>query len=209
MITNILSAVTGFIIHVVSNLGYLGIVFLMMVQTIAIPIPSEVIIPFAGFLASTGRFNIWLIALLGACGTALGGSAAYYIGYKGGRPLVEKYGKTIMVSEHDIAITDRFFARFGSSAAFLGQLLPIVRSFICFPAGIARVPFKKFIIFTFLGSFVWCLMLSFIGMKLGQNWADLHSRFQKFDYLVVALIIIGIIWWVWRHVKNRGVDKHG
>ena len=203
MIGSILGAVTNFIIHTISALGYPGVALLMAIQTIAIPMPSEVIIPFAGFLASTGRFNLWIIALAGGIGSVVGGSIAYYIGFKGGRPLVEKYGKAILISEHDLNIADKFFGRFGYWAAFFGQLLPVVRSFISFPAGISRVPYKKFVLFTFIGSFIWCLVLGFVGMKLGENWSSLRDVFKKFDVVIVVVIVIFIVWWVWRHFRNR------
>ncbi len=175
----------------------------MALQTMAIPIPSEVILPFAGFLASSGRFNIFLIALVGGLGSGIGSSLAYYIGYKGGRPLIIKYGKYILISHHDLDMTEKFFAKFGSVAIFIGQLLPIVRSFIAFAAGLAEEVFWKFILFIFLGSFLWSLMLAYIGMKLGDNWATLRDKFHNLDLLIVLVIIVGIVWWINRHVKNR------
>lgn len=204
--SSILTAVTSWIIHIISTLGYPGVGFLMALQTIAIPIPSEVILPFAGFLASTGRFNLFWIAVVGGIGSCVGASVAYYIGYIGGRPLVERYGKYIRISRHDLDITDKFFIKFAFWAVFIGQLLPLIRSFIAFFAGIAEMSLKQFLFYTFLGSFLWSLLLSYIGFKLGQNWSNLHSSFQKFDGLIVAIIVIGIIWWVWRHVKSRKLE---
>lgn len=203
MITTLLTIITNFIIQVISTLGYFGIVLLMAIQTMAIPMPSEVIMPFAGFLASTGRFNLVLIAIFGAIGSCVGSSVAYFIGYKGGRPLVEKYGRMILISEHDLNIADRFFNRFGALAGFVGMLLPVVRSFISFPAGISKTPIKKYLAFVFAGSFIWCLALAFVGMKLGENWVTLREKFKSLDYFIVVLIIIGGAWWVWRHLKNR------
>jgi len=205
MVSYLLSVITSFIIRVISTLGYPGVALLMAIQTIAIPMPSEVIIPFAGFLAGTGRFNVWLIALAGASGSAIGGSIAYGIGYKGGRPLVEKYGRMILISQNDLNIADKFFSRFGYWAAFFGQLLPVVRSFISFPAGISRVPFKRFAMFTFLGSFIWCLVLGFVGMKLGENWSSLRDIFKKFDVVIVIVVVVFILWWIYRHVKNNKI----
>lgn len=207
MITQLLSAVTNLIIQIISTLGYTGVFLLMSVQTVAIPVPSEVILPFAGFLVFTGRFNLFFIALIGGLGSCLGSSIAYWIGYKGGRPLVEKYGKAILFSEHDLQLTEKFFGRFGTWAGFFGMLLPVVRSFVSFPAGVAKVPLKKYLAFVFAGSFIWSLLLAYIGMKLGEHWVDLHSRFQKFDVVIVALIVLGIVWWVWRHIKNRKVGQ--
>jgi membrane protein DedA with SNARE-associated domain len=204
--TNILGALTNLIIHIISTLGYAGVGLLMALQTMAIPIPSEVILPFAGFLASAGRFNIFVIALMGGLGSCIGSSIAYYIGYKGGRPLVLKYGKYILISHHDLDMTEKFFAKFGSIAIFIGQLLPIVRSFIAFAAGLVEEVFWKFILFTFLGSFLWSLMLAYIGMKLGDNWATLRDKFHNLDLLIVLIIIVGIVWWVNRHIRNRNKE---
>jgi membrane protein DedA with SNARE-associated domain len=201
--TSILSAITNLIIHIISALGYTGVGLLMGIQTIAIPMPSEVIIPFAGSLVTSGRFTLIGIALTGGLGSSLGAAVAYFIGYKGGRPLVEKYGKFILISRHDLQMADDFFAKYGIRAAFLGMLLPVVRSFISFPAGISKVKFWKFEVYVFLASFIWSLALGYIGMKLGQNWMTLRDKFKGLDYVIVALIILGAVWWIWRHIKNR------
>ncbi|MBI5530824.1 MAG: DedA family protein [Candidatus Doudnabacteria bacterium] len=199
----ILSYITNLITHTISTLGYAGVGFLMAVQTVAIPIPSEIILPFAGFLVYTGKFNIWLVALSGSLGSCLGASIAYYIGFKGGRPLVEKYGKFIFISKHDLELADKFFAKYGALAAFLGMTLPVFRSFIAFPAGISKVPIKKFLLYVFAGSFVWSLLLSYLGMVLGANWVSLREKFKGLDYVILAVIILGAAFWVYRHWKNR------
>jgi membrane protein DedA with SNARE-associated domain len=205
MTSSILLAVTGFITHTISVFGYPGVAFLMAVQTVAIPMPSEVIIPFAGFLASTGRFSLLMISIVGAAGSSVGASIAYYIGYKGGRPLVEKYGRYILISHHDLALAEKFFARFGSAATFVGQLLPVVRSFIGLIAGVARENYKKFVLSVFLGTFIWCLVLGYIGEKLGENWGSLRDKFKGFDAAIVIVIVMVVILWVWRHLKHRKV----
>lgn len=174
----------------------------MAIQTMAIPMPSEVILPFAGFLATTGRFNFMALILSAATGSCIGASAAYFIGRHGGRPLVEKYGRIIFISRRDLEMTEKFFQKFGSWAAFFGQLLPVVRSFISFPAGIAKLKYWKFVLFTFVGSFFWSAALIFLGMKLGENWASLRNTFKKFDLAIVILLAVIIFWLVWRHVKN-------
>src|ERR1051326_591340 len=202
MLSQFLTSVTILIASTISTLGYPGVVLLMAVQTVAIPIPSEVILPFAGSLVFTGRFNLLLLAITGGVGSCIGASVAYYIGYKGGRPLVERYGKYILISRNDLDLTEKFFNRFEFFAVFFGQLLPIVRSFISFFGGIAKVDYKKFLLYTFVGSFLWSLLLGYIGMKLGQHWTDLHNRFQKFDALIVAIIVIGIVFWIYRHIKH-------
>jgi membrane protein DedA with SNARE-associated domain len=201
MISQILSVITNFIIHIISMLGYPGVGLLMAIQTIAIPMPSEVIIPFAGSLAAVGRFTLFGIALTGGIGSSIGASVAYFIGYKGGRPLVEKYGRYILISRRDLELADNFFARHGTKAAFFGMLLPVVRSFISFPAGISRVRFWKFAVYVFSGSFIWSLVLGYFGMKLGENWLALRDKLKGFDVAIVVLIVLGIIFWVYRHFR--------
>jgi membrane protein DedA with SNARE-associated domain len=205
MIFNILSSVTSLIVHVISTLGYPGVGILMAIQTIAIPMPSEVIIPFAGSLVTAGRFSLIGIALTGCLGSSLGAAVAYFIGFKGGRPLVEKYGKFILISRHDLQMADDFFAKHGTKAAFLGMLLPVVRSFISFPAGISKVKFWKFEVYVFLASFIWSLILAYIGFKLGENWMSLRDKFKSLDYIIVVLIVLGAVWWVQRHIRHSKV----
>ncbi len=207
MLSTILSAVTNFIISVISTLGYPGVALLMAIQTVAIPMPSEVIIPFAGYLAFTGRFSVPGIALAGAIGSVMGGSVAYFIGLKGGRPLVQRYGRHILISEHDLDLADKFFAKYGAAASFAGQLLPVVRSFISFPAGIARLAYWKFALYTFLGSFIWCLVLGSVGKALGENWASLRDRFHRLHTAVIAIIVISAAFWINRQIKARGKNK--
>ncbi len=203
--SHVLTSITNLIISIISNLGYAGVGFLMALQTAAVPIPSEVILPFAGFLVSSGRFNLFILSLVGGLGSCVGSSIAYFIGYKGGRPLVEKYGKYLLISHNDLNRSEKFFAKFGTVAIFIGQLLPIVRSFIGFVAGIAEENFKKFIISVFIGSFLWSLLLGYIGLKLGEHWGDLHGKFQKFDVVIVVLLVIFISVWAWRHIRQEKV----
>lgn len=174
----------------------------MAMQTVAIPIPSEVILPFAGFLASTGRFNIFVIAIVGGLGSSIGSGIAYYIGNKGGRPLVEKYGKYILMSSHDLDLTEKFFNKFGLAAIFIGQLLPVVRSFVGFFAGLAKENLKKFFVSVFVGSFLWSLLLAYIGEKLGSNWQSLKDKFHNLDLVIIGVIILAIILWVYKHLRG-------
>ena len=203
MLEHFFSILTNFIIGIISTLGYPGVLLLMALQTMAIPIPSEVILPFAGYLAFTGRFNIFLIALFGAIGSCIGSSVAYYLGYKGGRPLVEKYGKYVLISRNDLDLSERFFLKNQAWAVFLGQHVPVVRSFLGLVGGMAKAPYKKFAAYVFTGSFIWSYILAYAGMKLGANWNSLHEKFRGFDTVIVAVIIFGVIFWAWRHWKNR------
>ncbi len=199
---HILSVLSAFVINTISSLGYMGIVLLMGIESANIPLPSEVIMPFSGYLVYSGRFSLFWVAIAGGLGCLWGSLLSYWVGAKGGRPLIEKYGKYILMSKHDLDIADRWFARWGMSAVFIGRLLPIIRTFISFPAGIARVNLLYFSIYTFVGSVIWSYFLGWIGLKLGENWNNLKSYFHGADYIIGGLIIIGIIWWVARHIKH-------
>jgi membrane protein DedA with SNARE-associated domain len=203
MIEKFFALAFQFIFWVMSSTGYAGIVILMAIESACIPLPSELIMPLAGYLVSQGRFSLLLAATAGAIGCNLGSVIAYEIGYYGGRPLVEKYGSYILMSRHDVEIADRFFKRFGGLAIFVGRLLPIVSTFIALPAGIARMPRVPFHVYTFLGSWPWCFGLAYVGMKLGDHWMDLKPYFLRFKEVIVVLLLVGIVWFVWTHWKNR------
>ena len=203
MISRILSLLSAFVIYVISTGGYAGIVLLMAIESACIPLPSEVIMPFSGYLVFTGRFNLLWVATAGAIGCNVGSVAAYEVGAYGGRRLVEKYGAWIWMSERELAWADRFFARYGNAAVFLGRLLPVVRTFIALPAGIAHMPRVRFHVYTFLGSWPWCYGLAYLGMKAGENWHYLGKYFHRFDAVIGAVIAAGVIWFVWTHWKHR------
>jgi membrane protein DedA with SNARE-associated domain len=160
--------------------------------------------PFSGYLVYTGRFNLFLVATAGALGCNLGSTIAYAIGRYGGRPLVERWGPYILISRSDLAAADRFFAYYGGIAVLVGRLLPVIRTFIALPAGIARLRQLKFQIYTFIGSWPWCFALAYIGYKLGQKWNTdprLHVIFERFDWLVIAFAGLAVAWYVWRHLR--------
>ncbi len=206
MIAKIIAALAGFIVAVISTSGYLGVVVLMAIESACIPLPSEVIMPFSGYLVYTGRFNLWWVATMGALGCNVGSALAYWVGYHGGRPLVEKYGAWILLSRRELDWTDRFFARYGAITVFLARLLPVVRTFIALPAGVARMPQLRFHIYTFVGSWPWCLGLAWVGLKLGERWDTdprLKTWFHRFDALIAAFIVLGIAWFVWSHWRQR------
>jgi membrane protein DedA with SNARE-associated domain len=205
LLQKIPAALASFIIATISAGGYLGIVGLMAIESACIPIPSEIIMPFSGYLVSTGRFDLLLVATAGAVGCNLGSTLAYFVGRYGGRPLVEKCGACILMSRRDLDVTDRFFARFGGLAVLLGRLLPVVRTFIALPAGIARLPQLRFQIYTFIGSWPWCFGLAYIGYKLGERWNSdprLQAIMHRLDLLVLALIALALCWYVWRHLRR-------
>ena len=209
MLQNIPAALASFVIAMISAGGYLGIAGLMAIESACIPLPSEIIMPFSGYLVSTGRFDLLLVATAGAVGCNVGSTVAYFIGRYGGRPLVEKWGAYLLMSRRDLEITDRFFARFGGTAVLVGRLLPVVRTFIALPAGIARLPQLRFQIYIFIGSWPWCFGLAYIGYKLGERWNSdprLQAIMHRLDLLVLALIVLAVCWYVWRHLR-RGREE--
>jgi membrane protein DedA with SNARE-associated domain len=154
-------------------------------------------------LASTGQFNLALVAICGTLGWLVGGIASYFLGKFGGRPLAEKYGKYILISRDDLDRSERWFQKYGEATIFFGQIIPVVRNFISLPSGIAKLNFKKFVIYTLSGAFLWSYFLSWIGFKLGVNWPSLKVYFAKLDWLVVVLIVAAIVLWLWRHLRKR------
>ncbi|KKW29552.1 MAG: hypothetical protein UY73_C0014G0005 [Parcubacteria group bacterium GW2011_GWA2_52_8] len=203
IIDAILVPVVGFITNTISLMGYSGVALLMAIESAAIPLPSEVIMPFSGFVVSTGQFSLLGISLAGAIGSVLGSWVTYWIGKYGGRPLIRKYGHYVLITEHDLDLTDRFFRRFGSWATFLGRVLPIIRTYISIPAGISRVPFWSFTLSCFVGSFIWSYFLGWIGFKLGENWSDVRHTFRQVDWILALVILAGLSWWIVRHIRNR------
>ena len=202
MIARIIEILASFIIGTISSSGYMGIVLLMAIESACIPLPSEIIMPFSGYLVFRGDFGLFWVGLAGAFGCVVGSVPAYYLGLYGGRPLVERYGKYVLVSHRDLDLADRWFNRYGDWAIFFSRLLPVVRTFISFPAGVAKMNFPRFVAYTFLGSFPWCLGLAYIGMKLGQNWDTLGVYFHRFDMVIGILIALGVIYYLWHHLKG-------
>jgi membrane protein DedA with SNARE-associated domain len=203
MVEKIFAVLFLLIKSVVGTTGYSGIALLMAIESACIPLPSELIMPFAGYLVFEGAMKLVWVATAGAIGCNLGSLVAYEIGYSGGRRLVEKYGAYILLSRRELDWADRFFDRRGEAAVFVGRLLPIVRTFIALPAGVARMPRGKFHIYTFLGSWPWCFALAYFGMKLGENWRTMGKYFHQFDIVIGGLLAVGIVWFVWSHWQNR------
>jgi membrane protein DedA with SNARE-associated domain len=197
--------VTTWITVNIANLGYLGIVLMMGIESACIPLPSEVIMPFGGYLVykHPAQFNLWLMGVAGALGCVWGSVVAYWVGSYGGRPLIEKYGKYILVRRKDLDRADAFFAKYGDAAVFISRLLPVVRTFISFPAGMSRMHFGRFVVYTFLGSFPWCLGLAYLGKVLGKQWdTRLRDYFHKADVVIVVGILILIALYVYHHIKT-------
>jgi len=203
MTEKILAILFVFIKSVIAATGYGGIAFLMAIESACIPLPSELIMPFAGYLVYEGSLRLLLVATAGAIGCNLGSLVAYEIGCYGGRPLVERYGRWILLTRRELDWADRFFFRWGYLAVFIARLLPVIRTFIALPAGIARMPRGRFHVYTFLGSWPWCFALAWLGMKLGQNWRTLGKYFHQFDLLIGLTLAAGIVWFAWSHWQNR------
>ncbi|MEJ2360499.1 MAG: DedA family protein [Gammaproteobacteria bacterium] len=203
MIEKFISLLSGFIIGTISSMGYGGIVLLMAIESACIPLPSEIIMPFSGYLVYKHTFGLFAVAVFGAIGCVLGSLLAYAIGAYGGRSLVYKYGRYVLISHQDLAMADRWFARHGGITVFVGRLLPIIRTFIALPAGISRMRLLPFILYTFAGSLIWCYGLAWIGLKMGEHWHTLGVYFHRFDFVIALILLAGIVWYVRRHWKHR------
>ncbi len=209
MIAEILEYVGGFIVSTIHSLDYAGIILLMAVESACIPLPSEVIMPFSGYLVFLGTFSLTGVSLAGAVGCVLGSVVAYYVGMKGGRPLIERYGRYVFISGRDLERADRWFDRWGDATVFFARLPPVIRTFIAFPAGVSRMNMTRFVIYTFLGSLPWCFALAYAGFLLGKNWGALKGWFHNFDYAIGAGLLLGLIWSVVRHIRERDETGRG
>ena len=202
--------VLPFLESLYERLGYIGVVIAMTIESCAIPLPSELILPFAGWSVSRGLiepltsspWSYWGAVFAGVLGNTLGSLASYAIGAYGGRPLVERYGKYVLISAHDLELAERWFARFGEVTVFFSRMLPIVRTFISVPAGVARMPLWRFTLFSVLGAVPWVMLLVWGGMQLGDHWLELKQSLKGLDYLVAAAIVAAVGIFVWRHVRR-------
>ncbi|MDP4010343.1 MAG: DedA family protein [Candidatus Spechtbacteria bacterium] len=203
MLEHLLEWLAVLIIDIIDQIGYAGIFVLMSLESANVPIPSEITMPFSGFLASTGRLNFYGVVLAGAFGNLIGSLTAYYIGFWGGRPFAKKYGKYLFIHEYDIERAEYMFAKYGKSIAFFSRLFPIVRTFISTPAGIARMNIWQFSAYTFAGSLIWSAVLAYAGFVAGENWDFLGPYFKRFDWAIAGLGIAAIVWWILRHNKIK------
>jgi len=190
------------VIAVLDKLGYIGIFFGMALESACIPIPSEAILPFGGFLSYSGRLNLILVILLGTLGGTFGSLVAYYLGKLGGRPLVEKYADKIKLNRAHLEKSDYLFERYGEKIVFFSRLLPIIRTFISLPAGISKMEVKKFTIYTFAGSLVWSIILGYAGFVMGQNWVLMRTWFHFADIAVAAVIVFYLLYLLAGKIKK-------
>lgn len=205
MFEKILGVLATFTIGVISGGGYVGIALLMAIESACIPLPSEIIMPFAGYLVSTGRFDLYLAATAGAIGCNLGSIVAYEIGKRGGRPVAERWGRYLLIGPGELDAADRFFARWGSIAVLIGRLLPVIRSFIAFPAGVARMRLVPFHVYTFIGSWPWCFGLAWVGMRLGDKWNSdprVKAAFHRADLVIGIVLVAAVAFYVWHRVRG-------
>lgn len=210
MIASLLEILAQFGISVIGSTGYLGIFFLMTIESALIPFPSEITMPFAGFLVSQGKFNFWLVVLAGGIGNLAGSLLGYYLGFYLEetvlRTWVKRYGKFILLSEHDYDLAERWFRKHGEIIAFASRLLPAVRTFISLPCGVAKMNIIKFSVYTLAGSLLWSAFLTFIGVKLGDNWHGISDYFHKFDLLLGIVFAGAIAFYIWhKWPKSRSL----
>jgi membrane protein DedA with SNARE-associated domain len=203
MTERILAVLFVFIKSVIGVTGYGGITLLMAIESACVPLPSELIMPFAGYLVFEGKMSLFWAATAGAIGCNLGSLVAYEIGFYGGRPLVERFGSYILMGRRELDWAESFFKKWGQAAVFVGRLLPVIRTFIALPAGIARMPRGRFHLYTFLGSWPWCFGLAYLGMKLGENWRSLGQYFHKLDAVIGALLLLAVVYFVYSHWQHR------
>jgi membrane protein DedA with SNARE-associated domain len=205
----ILAKLAALITAVITATGYAGVALLMGIESACVPLPSEIIMPFAGYQVYLHHLTLIGVATAGALGCNLGSAVAYWVGAYGGRPLVERFGRYVLLSKHDLDRTTAFFEKYGSVTVLVGRLLPVVRTFIALPAGIARMPQLRFHIYTFLGSWPWCYVLAYVGLKLGQHW-DTDPRFKaifhRFHLGVELVLVALIVWFLWTHIR-RGREE--
>ena len=205
--SGIMQVLGQFLTTFISTYGYAAVFVFMTAESCLIPIPSEVTMTFAGFLSGLGILNIWVAILIGAIGNVIGSVLAYWLGLKMGetwiRKAIRKWGKWLLIHESEFDKSLGWFHKYGQGITFGSRLLPIVRTFISLPAGIAKMDLKLFILLTFIGSFIWSGILAFIGLKLGQNWGAIEPYFRKFQYVIIAGILALVVVYIWKHLKKE------
>jgi membrane protein DedA with SNARE-associated domain len=203
LLDKILAPLSAFILATISAWGYGGIVICMAIESACIPLPSEIIMPFSGYLASTGRFTLWGVALAGGIGNVIGSAVAYWAGLRGGRPLAERLARWRIIRMSDYDQGNRWLQKHGIAVAFWSRLLPIIRTFISFPAGAARVPFWTFSLYTFIGSVLWSWALAWVGVVLGAHWHDIRTFMRGFDLVIVGGALVLFVIWARHHFRRE------
>ena len=199
---HIIDPIVTFCTNLIGNWGLPAVFVLMLLESACIPIPSEAIMPFAGFAVSQGHMSLFGIVVAGVAGNLCGSCISYAVGYYGGRPFVERYGRYVFLRMHHLVLAERFFSRYGPITVFFARMVPIVCTFISLPAGFGRMPFWKFILYTVMGSTIWVLLLGFVGVKLGSNWRKIDPLLHYLDYVVVIALVALVVWAIVR--RRRG-----
>lgn len=207
--STIIEQIISWAVGLVEKFGYFGIFFTMTLESAAIPIPSEIVLPFSGFLASRGELNFWFIIILAMLANLSGALIIYYIGLSGGRPLLEKYGKYALVHRDDVSKMDNWLEQYGARVAFFSRLLPGVRTFSSLVLGAGRLKIKKFVIYTLAGSAIWNFVLTYIGLIAGKNWNFLGPLFRKFELVILAMFIVAVIFFISKHIhRSKRLNRH-
>ena len=212
-----LAFIDNFVIPMLNTLygavGYLGVLVAMAIESAMVPLPSELILPYAGFLVSDssqlepltkGPWQFWIVVIVATLGNTLGSLVAYGIGAWGGRPFLERYGRYLLIRPHEIELADHFFERYGAATVFVGRLLPIVRTFISFPAGVTRMPLGTFVLYSTLGAFPWSILLVYAGTVLGAHWVDIRHALQPFDLAIAVVVVLGVVGFIWWRLGMPG-----
>jgi membrane protein DedA with SNARE-associated domain len=187
--------------------GYLAVVIMMAIESANIPLPSEAIMPTAGLLVQQGKMDIHLAALAGAVGCLIGSIPSYFLGMWGGRPFLEKYGKYFLLKHRDLELADKWVNKYGDIVFFICRMLPVVRTFISFPAGVLKAHFMMFCIFTFVGSLIWCYFLTWVGIKFGENMEMFKTYWHQFDIAIVLFCVAGFGYYLYHHMKPEAAPK--
>jgi len=205
--------VIPFLTNLYGAIGYLGVFVASVIESAMIPLPSELILPFAGFLVSDssaiepithGPWNFWIVVIAATAGNVVGSLIAYGIGAWGGRPFLERYGRYLLIRPHEIDAAERFFARWGGPTVFFTRFLPVVRTFISFPAGVVRMPLGRFVVYSAAGAFLWSVALVYAGTVLGENWVDIRHTLQPFDTLILVVVVIAVVAFTWWRLGMPG-----
>lgn len=207
VVFEIIEPILDFVTFVISNLGYPGVIFLMILDSAMIPIPSEIILVFSGYLVTTGTFEPISVILAGSFGNVVGSIMTYYFGLKFGRLFVLRFGKYFFIKENHLEYTEKLFQKYGDKISFLGRLLPAIRTYISLPCGIAKINLFKYSIYTFFGSVIWNTMFTYIGIQLGSNWQDIDNYSIYLEIVTVCVIVVFVIWFITKMLKKRNLDK--
>ncbi len=199
MVIQIIDNLINFIISAISGSGYLGIFFLMIAESALIPIPSEVIMPFSGYLVSSGKFNFVYVVIAGSLGNLVGSLIAYYIGFRLGREFILRYGRYVLLRKSHVELTEAYFKKYGDRSTLISRMLPAVRTYISLPAGIAKMNIRKFVVYTLIGSIIWNSALTYIGIQLGQEWKNILHYSDYID----AVVIVGALAAVALFIKKK------